>query len=73
MIWNGELLVSVAVLLAGLGLSSWMYWLEKHPRKDFRPRLFPTTLFLLLGGLVALGAGIHLLALAGLQLPAKAP
>ena len=69
--WNGELWTSVAVLCAGLGLSGWMYWLEKHPRKDFKPRLFPTTLFLLLGGLIALGAGIHLLGLAGIATPQR--
>jgi hypothetical protein len=73
MMWNGELLITVAGFLGGLGLAGWMFWLEKHPRQDLRPRLLPTTLILLLGGLIALGAGVHLLAIAGFHLPAKTP
>jgi uncharacterized iron-regulated membrane protein len=71
--WNGELFFTLMVFAAGLSLSGWMFWLEKHPRQDLQPRLLPTTLILLSGGLIALGAGVHLLAIAGIHLPAKTP
>ena len=71
--WNGELAVTLAGFLCGVGLATWMFWLEKHPRRDLRPRLVPTTLLMLAGGLVALGAAVHLLSLAGLQVPARTP
>ncbi|MDE2384529.1 MAG: hypothetical protein KGO53_07915 [Alphaproteobacteria bacterium] len=72
MVWNADLIISAAVFLAGLGLAGWMYWLEKHPPGRLQPRLFPTTLVLLLGLLMVLGGGIHLLAWAG-YLPPKHP
>jgi len=71
--WNGELLFTLAVFIGSLSLSGWMFWLEKHPRRDLKPRLAPTTLIMLLGGLLALGAGVHLLGLAGIHLPVKTP
>lgn len=58
---------SIAALVLGLGLAGLMYWMEKRPRQDLRPRLFPTTLVLFLGIMLALGAGFHLLSLAGLK------
>jgi hypothetical protein len=71
--WNGEIIFTLAAFAGGLGLVSWMFRLEKHPRQDLQPRLVPTTLIMLLGGLLALGAGVHLLGLAGIHLPAKTP
>ena len=71
--WNGELLITLAAFIGGLSLSGWMFWLEKHPRQALTPRLVPTTLILLLGGLLALGASVHLLAIAGIHMPAKNP
>ena len=68
---NSDFWISLAVLLLGLGLVAAMYWLEKQPRKDLRPRLFPTTLVLLLGLLIALGAAIHLLGYAGIHPPTQ--
>ena len=61
MLWNGDIFIGLAALLAGFGLMGWMYWLEKRPRKDLRPLLVPTTLILLLGLMLALGAGFHLI------------
>ncbi len=69
MVWNTETFITIAAASVGLCLAGLMYYLEKHPRRDLRPRLFPTTLFLLLGGLLAMGAVMHLLALAGFHLP----
>ena len=66
---NSDFWISLAVLLLGFGLVAAMYWLEKRPRKDLKPRLFPTTLVLLIGLLIALGAGIHLLGYLGIQPP----
>jgi len=72
MVWNSETLITIAAALLGLSVAGLMYFLEKRPRRDLRPRLFPTTLVLLLGGLLAVGAIMHLLALAGIPLP-KSP
>jgi hypothetical protein len=69
MMWNTETFVTLAAALAGICLAGLMYYLEKRPRRDLRPNLFPTTLFLLLGGLLAVGAIMHLLQMAGFQLP----
>ena len=68
---NSDFWISLAVLLLGFGLVGAMYWLEKRPRKDLRPRLFPTTLVLLVGLLIALGAAIHLLGYAGIHPPTQ--
>jgi hypothetical protein len=68
---NSDFWISLAVLLLGLGLVAAMYRLEKRPRKDLRPRLFPTTLVLLVGLLIALGAAIHLLGYAGIHPPTQ--
>ena len=58
--------LTVCLLLAGL-----MYWLEKRPRVDLRPRLFPTTLVMFASILLALGAALHLLNLAGIHIPQR--
>jgi len=68
---NSDFWISLVTLLLGFGLVGAMYWLEKRPRKDLRPRLFPTTLVLLLGLLIALGAAIHLLGYAGIHPPTQ--
>ena len=70
MLLMSDFWIGLAALALGLGLAAWMYWLEKHPARDLRPRLVPTTLFLLIGGLIALGAAIHLLGLLGIHPPA---
>ena len=57
---NTEFWVTIGFLLAGAGLAGWMGWLEKHPRNSLEPRLLPTTLIMLLGGLVFLVALFHL-------------
>jgi hypothetical protein len=72
MVWNTETFITIAAALLGVGLAGLMYYLEKRPRRDLTPKLFPTTLFLLVGGMLAIGALVHLLALAGIQLP-KSP
>jgi hypothetical protein len=68
---NSDFWISLAVLLGGSGLVAAMYWLEKRPRKNLKPRLFPTTLVLLLGLLIALGAGVHLLGYLGIHPPTQ--
>ena len=68
---NSDFWISLAALAAGLGLMVAMYALEKRPRQDLKPRLLPTTLLLLLGLLVALGAGIHLLGYLGIHPPSQ--
>ncbi len=55
-----EDLITLAVLIAAGALVAWMAWLEKHPRKSLTPRLLPTTLIMLVAGLVGLLALFHL-------------
>ena len=69
MMISTDALFSTAALVLGVAVAGLMYWMEKRPRKDLRPRLFPTTLVLFLGMMLALGAGFHLLGLAGLKPP----
>jgi hypothetical protein len=69
---NPQFWIGLGALVFGLGLTILMYLLEKKPRKDFRPRMLPTTLFMLIGMLIALGASVHLLtAVFGFTLPQR--
>ena len=70
---SSDAIFSLTALASGVILIGSMYWLEKRPRQDLRPRLFPTTLVMLFGILLALGAGVHLLSLGGLQIPQRQP
>ena len=71
MVLNTDFLVSLAALISGLLVVGQMYRIEKRPRGNLSPRLLPTTLVLLLGLLVALGAGAHLLSLIGIHPPQR--
>jgi hypothetical protein len=62
-----EMWVTIAALAGGLGLAGAMAWLERRPRKGLNPRLLPTTPFLLVGGLVAILALVHLVNLWGVH------
>jgi hypothetical protein len=55
-----EFFITLGILLIGSGLVGWMAWLEKHPRQSLEPRLLPTTLFIVIGGLAAILALFHL-------------
>ena len=68
---SSDALFSTVALILAFGLGGLMYWLEKRPRQDLRPRRFPTTLVLLLAIFLALGAGIHLASLAGFKPPVQ--
>ena len=70
---NSETLVTLAALVAGAILVTWMYVLEKRPRQALSPRLFPTTLVMLAGLVIAIGAAVHLAALAGFKIPQRGP
>ena len=61
--------VSLACLLVGLLLMGQMYRVERRPPNLNSPRMVPTTLLLLLGLLIALGAGAHLLGYFGIHPP----
>ena len=71
MLENSDFWIAILALVFGLSLVAAMYWLEKQPRQDMKPRLLPTTLILLIGLLIALGAAIHLLSYAGIHPPAQ--
>ena len=64
---NTEFWATLIVFAGGGGLAGAMVLLEKRPRKGLNPRLFPTTLFLLIGGAIAIVAAVHLLNLTGLH------
>ena len=71
MVLNTDFWVSFAALIGGLLVMVQMYRIERRPRGSLSPRLFPTTLLLLLGLLVALGAGAHLLTMVGIHPPQR--
>ena len=69
---NPQFWIGLAAFAFGLSLTGGMYVLEKKPRKSLTPRLFPTTLFLLIGLLIMLGAGVHLLTVVfGVTIPQR--
>jgi uncharacterized iron-regulated membrane protein len=57
--------ITFAVLALGVAISGAMIWLERRPRKSLDVRLIPTTPILLVGILMIIAAGIHLLGLLG--------
>ena len=65
--WNTEFWLTLSVFGLGAALAGLMVWLEKRPKQELNPRLLPTTLFLFIGGALAVFAGIHLLNLIGLH------
>jgi uncharacterized iron-regulated membrane protein len=65
--WNTEFWLTLSVFGLGAALAGAMIWLEKRPKQELNPRLFPTTLVLLIGGALAVFAGIHMLNLIGLH------
>ena len=65
--WNTEFWLTLSVFGLGAALAGTMVWLEKRPKLELSPKLFPTTLFLLIGGAFVILAGIHLLNLMGLH------
>ena len=65
--WNTEFWITLAVFVSGGALAGTMIWLEKRPKQNLTPRLFPTTAFLLIGGALAVFAGIHFINLFGLH------
>ena len=65
--WNTEFWLTLSVFGLGAALAGTMVWLEKQPKQELNPRLFPTTLFLLIGGAFVILSGIHLLNLIGLH------
>jgi len=71
MLENPQFWVSLGAFVIGLAVAIFMYWLEKRPRTSLQPRLFPTTLFLLIGAVVAIVAGLHLLVMFGFQIPQR--
>ncbi len=62
-----QLIVTVLILAGALAVIARMVVIEKRPRTDLNPRLIPTTPVLMIGGLVALLALIHLMNMAGLH------
>lgn len=68
-----DAIFSTAAVILGVCLAALMYWLEKRPRDDLSPRLFPTTLVMLIAIMLVLGAGFHLLSLGGYSAPQRQP
>jgi hypothetical protein len=61
-----EINITLVVFAIGLGVIGAMLWLEHRPRESLQPPP-RTTPFLLLGAVVALLAGVHLLSLTGVK------
>ena len=67
MIHSPEFILTLTVFAAAAAGVGLMIGLERKPRKTLDPRLVPTTPLLLIAGLIAIGAFVHLLNLAGLH------
>jgi hypothetical protein len=52
--------ITLAILLGGAGIVGLMAWIEKRPKTELKPRMLPTTLIMLIFGLVTLMALFHL-------------
>jgi hypothetical protein len=61
-----EPVLTVGILLGGLGLAAAMAWLERRPKTELNPRLVPTTALMFLGLLVVILAAAHLLTITGI-------
>lgn len=61
--------ISLMCLLAGFTVMALTYRMERRPSSTLSPRLIPTTLLMLFGLLLALGAGAHLLSTFGIHPP----
>ncbi len=64
-----EWTLTILALAGGCALAGLMAWLEKRPRVDLEPRLVPTTPVMFAGILIAIMALVHMLTLAGIELP----
>ncbi len=69
MMATADFWITLAYFMGGLLLMVQMYRVERRPPNLNSPRLVPTTLLLLLGLLVVLGAGAHLLGYFGIHPP----
>lgn len=65
--FSTHFILTVLILVAALAVVARMVVLEKRPRTNLNPRLIPTTPVIVVGGLVALLALIHLVNLAGMH------
>ncbi len=66
-----EWAVTVVALIGGAVLAGTMAWLEKRPRTDLKPRMVPTTPVMFIGVLIAIMALVHILTLAGIDVPKR--
>ncbi len=57
--------VTTVLLAFGIAICGAMILLERRPRRDFNVPLIPTTPILLVGILIVIAAGIHLLGMLG--------
>ena len=69
MFMTADFWISLTALLGGVFTMGLMYHIEKRPRRGLKPKLIPTTFLLLLGLLLMLGAGAHLLGYIGIHPP----
>ena len=59
--YSTEFWATSAILAVGAATAGSMVWLEKQPKTKLQPRLFPTTLVMVVAALVTLMAAFHML------------
>lgn len=64
---SSQFIVTAAIFAAALVVISILAWRERRPRETLNPPLLPSTPILLLAGIVAMLALVHLMNLAGLH------
>ena len=64
-------IITIAAFFGGLALAGIMARRERRPRDDMMPPMIPTTPVMFAGFIIALLALAHMLALIGIDLPAR--
>jgi amino acid transporter len=64
---SGNFLITLAIALAAMTVVGVVVWRERQPRQSLNPSLVPATPLLLVFGVVALLAIVHLVNLLGVQ------
>jgi hypothetical protein len=64
-----ETIITGIILASGIGVTVFGRWLELRPRQGFRVALFPPFAISLLGVLMVLFSGAHMISLMGLNKP----
>lgn len=64
---TAEFIVTFTVFILACSGLGWLLWLERKPRHSLAPRLLPTTPLLIISGMTAILALVHVINLLGIH------